>query len=101
MQFKEILALLPSIDTLSRATFTRRHDQAQFELHNQPGQAGSLAVYVALARLYGVIDARAAAMGLHWYAEHTQDALAHPGKHPNIDRLLALKASTDVWEMQA
>jgi hypothetical protein len=24
------------------------------------------------------------------YAEHTDDARANPGKHPNIDRLLAL-----------
>jgi hypothetical protein len=26
------------------------------------------------------------------YAEHTVDAQANPGKHPNIDRLIALVA---------
>ena len=28
--------------------------------------------------------------GLELYAEHTADALANPGKHPNIDRLIGL-----------
>ena len=28
-------------------------------------------------------------LGLEWYAEHVADARAFPGKHPNIDRLLA------------
>jgi hypothetical protein len=27
---------------------------------------------------------------LQLYAEHTADARLHPGKHPNIDRLLAI-----------
>lgn len=34
----------------------------------------------------------AAKKGLELYAEHTEDAQAHPGKHPNIDRLIALVA---------
>jgi hypothetical protein len=42
---------------------------------------------------YGVINAAAAAEGLALYAEHTQDARQNPGKHPNIDRLLAIEAS--------
>jgi hypothetical protein len=47
-------------------------------------------VYHALAALYGgQITPAAATLGLEWYAEHTADALAHPGKHPNIDRLFA------------
>ena len=47
-------------------------------------------MYHALAALYGgSITPAAAELGLEWYAEHTQDAIAFPGKHPNIDRLLA------------
>ena len=36
------------------------------------------------------IDARVAREGLELFAEHTQDARANPGKHPNIDRLFEL-----------
>lgn len=31
--------------------------------------------------------------GLDHFSEHTRDARAHPGHHPNIDRLLAVIAS--------
>ena len=59
-------------------------------IENKPGQTGSLVVYAALAALYGgQITPAAASLGLEWYAEHVADARAFPGKHPNIDRLLA------------
>ena len=35
-------------------------------------------------------SADAARHGLALYAEHTADARARPGAHPNIDRLLAI-----------
>jgi hypothetical protein len=57
---------------------------------NAPGTAGSFRVYAHLAQQYGVIDAEAAAEGLAIFAEHTEDASLHPGKHPNIDRLIAI-----------
>jgi hypothetical protein len=59
-------------------------------IENKPGQAGSLAVYAALADKHGAINAVAAQEGLHIYAEHTADAQNNPGKHPNIDRLIEL-----------
>jgi len=62
-------------------------------IKNKPGQAGSLAVYAALALRHGRIDAVAAREGLALFAEHTADAQAHPGRHPNIDRLLQVLAS--------
>ena len=61
-------------------------------IENKPGQTGSLAVYNHLGQIYGAITVDAAKKGLELYAEHTADAQAHPGKHPNIDRLLALVA---------
>ena len=59
-------------------------------IENKPGQTGSLAVYNHLAQLYGAITPEAANKGLELYAEHSADARANPGKHPNIDRLLKL-----------
>lgn len=55
---------------------------------NAPGTAGSFRVYAYLAAKHGAITPAAAAEGLALYAEHTDDARAHPGRHPNIDRLL-------------
>ncbi|AAZ96396.1 conserved hypothetical protein [Thiobacillus denitrificans ATCC 25259] len=55
---------------------------------NAPGTAGSFRVYAYLAQRYGAIDAEAAAEGLAIFAEHTEDAARHPGKHPNVDRLV-------------
>lgn len=60
---------------------------------NAPGTAGSFRVYAYLAQQYGSISGEAAAEGLAIYAEHTEDATRHPGKHPNIDRLIAIMAS--------
>ena len=59
-------------------------------IENKPGQAGSLAVYAALADKHGSINAAAAQAGLDIYAEHTADSRANPGKHPNIDRLIKI-----------
>ncbi|HEY9099066.1 MAG: hypothetical protein B7X93_03380 [Hydrogenophilales bacterium 17-61-9] len=55
-----------------------------------PGTAGSFRVYAHLAQKYGAIHVEAAADGLAIFAEHTEDATLHPGKHPNIDRLIAI-----------
>ena len=55
---------------------------------NAPGTAGSFRVYAHLAQRYGAINAEAAAEGLAIFAEHTEDASQHPGRHPNIDRLI-------------
>ncbi|WCM95003.1 DUF2322 family protein [Acidovorax sp. NCPPB 2350] len=90
MNFSDRLRQLPSVAHLSGLHLLDAQGQAIATLENKPGQAGSLAVYHALAALYGgTITPAAAGLGLEWYAEHTADAQAHPGKHPNIDRLIA------------
>ncbi len=90
MNFAERLRQLPSVAHLAALELTDANGWVVATIENRPGQAGSLAVYHALAAQHGgVISPEAAALGLDWYAEHTSDALAHPGKHPNIDRLLA------------
>ena len=59
---------------------------------NKPGSQGSLRLYLELVRRFGTITPQAAEAGCVLYAEHTQDARLNPGKHPNIDRLLAVIA---------
>lgn len=88
--FKDILAELPAVTHLA-ALELLQNGQLQAGIENKPGQAGSLAVYHALLQRFGPqLDAAAAEAGLALYAEHTDDARQHPGKHPNIDRLLAV-----------
>lgn len=90
MNFADRLKQLPSASHLAALHLLGADGQVLATLENKPGQAGSLAVYAALAALYGGrITPAAASLGLEWYAEHLADARAFPGKHPNIDRLLA------------
>ncbi|MEW6646282.1 MAG: DUF2322 family protein [Pseudomonadota bacterium] len=87
--FAEILPTLPAVDGIAHLELIA-HDSGDVAavIENKPGQAGSLRVYHALWQKHGSINAAAAEEGLALYAEHTPDARAHPGKHPNIDRLL-------------
>ena len=89
MTFAERLKTLPTVNHLDALMLLNSTGQTVATIENKPGQAGSLAVYHALAQLHGgTITPVAAAQGLEWYAEHTVDARANPGKHPNIDRLV-------------
>ena len=82
MNFADRLKQLPSASHLAALHLLGADGQVLATLENKPGQAGSLAVYAALAALYGGhITPAAAQLGLEWYAEHTQDALAHPGSN--------------------
>lgn len=90
MPFADILKALPSVTHLAGLQLLDEHGAPAATLENKPGSAGSVAVYHALQQRYGAITVEAAHEGLVLYAEHTADARAHPGKHPNIDRLLQL-----------
>ena len=94
MQFSEILATLPAIDHIA-ALELFDGDVLVARLENKPGTAGSVRVYHALMQEFGEINAAAATKGLQLYAEHTADAKAFQGKHPNIDRLLTLISNAD------
>ena len=90
MNFAQRLQQLPATSHLAALHLLGADGQVLATIENKPGQTGSLAVYAALAALYGGrITPAAATLGLEWYAEHVADAQAFPGKHPNIDRLLA------------
>lgn len=95
MAFADNLKTLPGVSHLAALNLIDAADAVVATIENKPGQAGSLAVYNHLAQLYGAISPEAAKKGLELYAEHTEDARANPGKHPNIDRLIGLMLSGD------
>jgi hypothetical protein len=90
--FAENLAALPSVAHIAQLELHDADGHCIAVIENRPGSAGSVAVYHAVSRPDGVLDRTAAEQALALYAEHTADAHAFPGKHPNIDRLLALIA---------
>ena len=90
MAFADKLKTLPRVSHLAALNLIDADDAVVATIENKPGQTGSLAVYNHLAQLYGAISPEAAMKGMELYAEHTEVARAHPGKHPNIDRLIGL-----------
>ena len=90
--FADNLKQLPKISHLEALSLLDGEGVELARIENKAGQAGSLAVYNHLAQIYGAITPEAARKGLELYAEHSEDARLNAGKHPNIDRLLALVA---------
>ena len=102
MNFADRLKQLPSASHLAALHLLDADGQVLATIENKPGQTGSLAVYAALAALYGGrITPAAASLGLEWYAEHVMDARTFPGKHPNIDRLLAWAQDSESFGVRA
>jgi hypothetical protein len=89
-QFSDNLKKLPGVSHLAAINLLDADGNVLVAIENKPGSQGSLAVYNHLAQTYGAITPDAARKGLEIFAEHTEDARQHPGKHPNIDRLLSL-----------
>ncbi|MBH5328109.1 DUF2322 family protein [Eikenella sp. S3360] len=86
--FAENLATFPAIGHLSGLDIRDAAGKTVHHIPAVPGKLGSLQLYYALAEKFGNrLDSKAATQGLVWFAEHTADAAAHPGKHPNIDFL--------------
>lgn len=96
MSFAEVLAGLPAVDHLAAIELSGP-DGETAQVENKPGSQGSLKVYADLLARFGTLDRAAAEAGLIMYAQHTMDARAHPGKHPNIDRLLAIVSNGRAW----
>ena len=90
MAFAENLKQLPRVSHLAALQLLDSEGSVAATIENKPGQIGSLSIYNHLGQIYGAITAEAARKGLELYAEHTEDARQNPGKHPNIDRLLAM-----------
>ena len=99
MKFAELLSTLENTDHLDRLTLVYA-DGSNDIIENKPGSQGSVRVYHHLWKKFGFIDQKAAELGLKLYAEHTEDALNNPGKHPNIDRLLAIIDSAQILKVE-
>ena len=93
MAFADNLKQLPSIAHISELQLVDSDGKLAASIPNAPGKAGSVTVYNALYAKHGSINVAAAEEGLQLFAEHTEDAKARPGAHPNIDRLLDVIAS--------
>jgi hypothetical protein len=95
MAFADTLRALPGITHLAGLQLIDAASGAVVHtIENKPGQTGSLAVYSHLAQTFGAITPLAAVRGLELYGEHTTDARANPGKHPNVDRLIAVDSGS-------
>lgn len=96
--FSDVLKTLPDCADIDCIELLDAAGGTVATIENKPGQAGSVRVYRALLDRHGRIDSAAATEGLALYAEHTEDARRQPGRHPNIDRLLAVAAGGEGFE---
>lgn len=88
--FKENLETFPDAQGIARLELVDAQGQVAATVENRPGSQGSLRLYLELARRFGALTPAAARTGCDLYAEHHEDARLNPGKHPNVDRLLAV-----------
>ena len=100
MAFADNLQQLPSIDHLAALQLIDTQGNVAATIPNEPGKAGSVRLYAALAAKHGRINVAAAQEGLELFAEHTEAARQHPGSHPNIDRLLQVIASGQTYDVK-
>ena len=99
--FAANLKQLPRISHLAALELIGADGTVAARIENRHGQTGSLAVYNHLGQIFGAITVDAARKGLEIFAEHTDDARANPGKHPNIDRLLTMAAGgSGMWRVK-
>ena len=89
MGFSDNLKKMPGVAHIEAIRLLDGEEEVGL-IEHKSGQVGSLILYNHLAQIYGAITADAARAGLELYAEHTEDARANPGKHPNIDRVLEM-----------
>ena len=93
MAFADNLKTLPSIAHIAELQLIDDAGHVAATIPNAPGKAGSVTIYNAWAAKHGSINVAAAQEGLQLFAEHTDDAKARPGAHPNIDRLMEVIAT--------
>lgn len=101
MNFQDHLATFPDIAHLTGLDIEDAAGCGVCHIPAVEGKLGSLKLYYALyQRFNGRLDAEAAEQGLLWFAEHSADARAHPGKHPNVDFLFTVAAGQQVFRLK-
>ncbi|WP_415034749.1 DUF2322 family protein [Azonexus sp.] len=90
MSFAENLKKLPKISHVAALNLLNAAGEQVACIENKAGSQGSLTIYNHLLQTYGLINGEAAQKGLELFAEQVEDERAHPGKHPNIARLLSI-----------
>ena len=99
-KFKDILETLEDASHIKKIEFYDKDKTLVGKIENKPGSLGSIKVYHHLWRVFGQLNLDAAVEGLDLYSEHTEDAQNHPGKHPNIDRLLDIIETEEVFSIK-
>lgn len=95
MKFNDYLATFPCVQSLARLDILDQHGTIIHSIPAIEGKLGSLKLYNALAqRFHHQLNTHSAEQGLIWFAEHVADAKLHPGKHPNIDLLFKVIATS-------
>lgn len=87
--FAENLSGLPTLEALTTLQL-QAGGTPRILIENKPGTQGSFRVYHFVATKWGGLGPEAAREALELFAEHTEDAKRHPGKHPNIDHLFEI-----------
>lgn len=86
--FVENLEHLENVDAFALMKLFGEDGEVAAVIENKPGSNGSFRVYYHVALKWGGVGPKAAEEALGLFAEHAEDARQHPGKHPNIDRML-------------
>ena len=89
-KFKDILETLEEASHVRRIDLFDQANNLNGSILSKPGTLGSIRVYHHLWKSFGVIDVNAAIEGIELFSEHVEAAENHPGRHPNIDRLLQI-----------
>lgn len=100
MNFQDNLSAMPDISHLSGLDILDAQGKVLHHIPAVQGKLGSLKLYNALAQKFDNRLDPAAERGLFLFAEHTADARANPGKHPNIDLLFKVKTENLVLQLR-
>ncbi|AUZ04217.1 MULTISPECIES: DUF2322 family protein [Vitreoscilla] len=101
MNFNDYLATFANVDDLSGLNVISADGQLVHHIPAVTGKLGSLKLYNALAAQFnGVLNVQAAEQGLTWFAEHVEDAVQNPGKHPNVDLLIQVQNNALQWRLE-
>lgn len=99
-KFKDVLETLEDASHVKKIQLFDEEKELVGQIESKPGSQGSIKVYHHLWVVFGELNLDAAVEGLDLYSEHTEDAQNHPGKHPNIDRLLDIIETEETYSIK-